>query len=62
MIIIESKSIHEYLSQLEELGEDRDEYDGLYGYSLGQTERRISIYDYPEYEFKTTGTMTNLEV
>ena len=48
--------------QLEELGEDRDEYDGLYGYSLGQTEHRISVYDYPEYEFQTTKDMTNLEV
>jgi len=62
VIIIESKSIHEYLMQLEELGEDRDEYDGLYGYSLGQTEHRISVYDYPEYEFQTTKVMTNLEV
>ena len=62
VIIIESKSIHEYLMQLEELGEDRDEYDGLYGYSLGQTEHRISVYDYPEYEFQTTKDMTNLEV
>ncbi len=61
VIIIESKSIHEYMMQLEELGEVREDYDGLYGYSLGQTEPRISIYDYPEYEFKTTGTMTNLE-
>ena len=62
VIIIESKSIHEYLMQLEELGEDRDDYEGLYGYSLGQTEHRVPIYDYPEYEFETTKAMTNLEV
>lgn len=62
VIIIESKSIHEYLMQLEELGEDREDYDGLYGYSLGQTEHRISVYDYPEYEFQATEVMTNLEV
>jgi len=62
VIIIESKSIHEYLMQLEELGEDRDDYEGLYGYSLGQTEHRVPIYDYPEYEFETTSVMTNLEV
>ena len=62
VIIIESKSIHEYLRQLEELGEDQEDYDGLYGYSLGQTETRIPVYDYPPYEFKQTEVMTNLEV
>lgn len=62
VIIIESKSIHEYLGQLEELGEDPEEYDGLYGYSLGQTEHRIPVYDYPDYEFKTTDAVTNLEL
>ena len=62
VIIIESKSIHEYLRQMEELGEEREDYKGLYGYSLGQTEHRISIYDYPEYGFQTTKEMTNLEV
>ena len=62
VIIIESKSIHEYLKQLEELGEDQEEYDGLYGYSLGQTEHRIPVYDYPPYEFKPTETVTNLEL
>ncbi len=62
VIIVESKSIHEYLKQLEELGEDREEYEGLYGYSLGQTEHRIPIYDYPEYKFQVMETMTNLEI
>jgi len=62
VVIIESKSIHEYLRQMEEIGEEREDYDGLYGYSLGQTEHRIPVYDYPEYTFQTTGTMTNLEL
>lgn len=62
VVIIESKSIHEYLRQMEEMGEEREDYDGLYGYSLGQTEHRIPVYDYPDYAFQTTGTMTNLEV
>ncbi|MCK5137497.1 MAG: KamA family protein [Bacteroidales bacterium] len=62
VIIIESKSIHEYLKQLEELGEDRGDYEGLYGYSIGQTEHRIPVYDYPEYVYQPTGAMTNLEV
>jgi lysine 2,3-aminomutase len=62
VIIIESKSIHEYLNQLEELGEDRNDYEGLYGYSLGHTEHRVPIYDYPEYEYKTTDALTNIEL
>lgn len=62
VIIIESKSIHEYLKQLEELGEDPEDYEGLYGYSLGHTEHRIPVFDYPEYAFQTTREMTNLEV
>ncbi len=62
VIIIESKSIHEYLNQLEELGENRDDYEGLFGYSLGQTEKRIPIYDYPEYEFEVSKEYSNLDM
>jgi lysine 2,3-aminomutase len=62
LIIIESKSIHEYLNQLEELGERREEYESLYGYSLGQTEHRVPVYDYPDYDYQTTTEMTNLKV
>ncbi len=62
VVIIESKSIHEYLKQLEEMGEDRNDYEGLYGYSLGQTEHRIPIYDYPEPDYQITEEMSNLEL
>ena len=62
MIIIESKSIHEYLRQLEELGEETAQYEGLFGYSIGQTEPRVPIYEYPEYSFVVTREMSNLEV
>jgi len=62
VVIIESKSIHEYLNQQEEMGEDRKDYNGLYGYSLGQTEHRVPVYDYPETEFQPTEEMTNLEL
>lgn len=62
VIIIESKSIHEYLHQLEEMGEDIEDYNGLYGYSLGQTEHRIPIYEYPDYNYKATGAISNLEI
>ncbi|MCP4309882.1 MAG: KamA family protein [Bacteroidetes bacterium] len=62
VVIIESKSIHEYLDQLEEMGEDRNDYEGLHGYSLGQTEHRVPIYDYPEPGFQITEEMSNLEI
>jgi len=62
VIIIESKSIHEYLRQLEDLGEDREDYGGLYGYSLGQTEQRNPVYEYPELAGQITEEMTNLRI
>ena len=62
VLIIESKSIGEYLRQLDAIGEKLGEYDGVYGYSLGQTEPRMPVFDYPEYEFGTTGELTNLDV
>ncbi len=62
VVIIESKSINEYLEQLEELGEDISEYTDLYGYSIGETEPRIPIYEYPEYDFNITKEISNLEL
>ncbi len=62
VIIIESKSIAEYLQQLEEMGEDTSEYESLYGYSIGETENRMPVYDYPDYSFKITSEMTNLAI
>jgi len=62
LIIIESKSIHEYLRQLEELGENPNEYEGLYGYSIGQTEPRVPIYEYPEYDYQVTEQLSNIEI
>ncbi|MCP5102226.1 MAG: KamA family protein [bacterium] len=62
IVIIESKSISEYLRQLEGMGEDASEYDGLYGYSIGETEPRMVIYEYPEYDFKVTKEITNIQI
>lgn len=61
-VIIESKSISEYLKQLEEIGENISEYTGLYGYSIGETEARIPIYEYPEFDFEITKELTNLNL
>jgi lysine 2,3-aminomutase len=62
VVIIESKSISEYLKQLEEIGEDISEYEGLFGYSIGETEPRIPVYEYPEYDYKVTEEFTNLKI
>lgn len=61
VIIIESKSISEYVRQLEDIGEDAADYQTIWGYSIGETEPRIPIYDYPEYDFETTPRFTNME-
>ena len=34
----------------------------FYGYSLGETEPRLSLFEYPDYDFQVTGEMTNLQV
>jgi len=62
VIIIESKSIGEYLTQLEEMGENRKDYESIWGYSLGETEPRMPIYEYPDYDFKVTREISNLEI
>ncbi len=62
VVVIESKSISEYLQHLEEIGEDVSEYESIWGYSLGETEPRMPIYEYPEYDFKVTKEFTNLQI
>lgn len=62
VVIIESKSISEYLNQLEEMGEKISEYEGIYGYSIGETEERIPVFEYPEYEFNVTQELSNLVI
>ncbi len=62
VVIIESKSISEYLRQLDDMGEDLTEYRGIYGYSIGETENRMTIYEYPDYNYKATEEITNLEI
>jgi len=62
VVIVESKSVSEYLEQLKNMGEDIVEYEGLYGYSMGETEPRMSIYEYPDYNFKITDKLTNISI
>ncbi len=62
IIIIESKSIGEFLDQMDAYGENTDEYKSLWGYSMAETENRSSIFEYPEYDFKITDHLTNLQI
>ncbi|MEA1877331.1 MAG: KamA family protein [Bacteroidota bacterium] len=62
VIIIESKSISEYLDQLEEIGEDKEDYSSIWSYSMGETEPRVPLYDYPEYNYTVTEQFTNLGI
>lgn len=62
IVIIESKSISEYLNQLEEIGENKSEYINVYGYSIGETEARMPVYEYPQQNISVTEEFTNLEI
>jgi lysine 2,3-aminomutase len=62
VIIIESKSISEYLAQLDKIGETVWEYESVYGYSLGETAPRMPIYEYPDYDYDVTDELTNFEL
>jgi lysine 2,3-aminomutase len=62
LVIIESKSISEYLAQLEGMGEDPADYGDLWGYSLGETEPRMAVYEYPEYDYEVTEEITNIQL
>ncbi len=54
VIVVESKSIREYLDQLIEMGESIEDYNGIYGFSMAETEDRLPIFTYPAGEFKIT--------
>lgn len=60
--IVENKSIAAYLRQLQEMGEDVNEYQTIWQYSEGVTEPRFSLYEYPDYPFTVTDRMTNLKL
>lgn len=62
VLIIESKSIGTYLRQIKRMGEDNDDYLTIWGYSIGETEKRMQIYEYPGFTFEPTSEMTNLKV
>ncbi|OQX72618.1 MAG: hypothetical protein B6D61_13485 [Bacteroidetes bacterium 4484_249] len=62
VIIVESKSVNDYLDQLKQMGENIKEYESVWGYSIGETEPRMPVYEYPEYNYELTEEITNLEI
>lgn len=62
IIIIESKTISELLRQLKQIGEDTSDYTSIYGYSASYTEKRIKLFEYPDYDYEPTKHMTNLKI
>ena len=62
VIVIESKAIAGYLRQIDELGEDVAEYEDLWGYSLGVTEPRSPLFEYPESGDDVSEELTNFEL
>lgn len=61
VVVIESKSISDYLEQLEGYGEDINEYLSIFGYSIGETEKRNPVYEYPKYDYKITDEITHFQ-
>lgn len=57
--IVENKSQAAYLRQLEKMGEDTEDYATIWKYTKGETEPRFSLYEYPEFPFKSTERMSN---
>jgi hypothetical protein len=60
--IVENKSIAAYLRQLRAMGEDVEDYASIWNYTEGKTESRFSLYEYPNFPFRITEKMSNLEI
>ena len=60
--IRENKPVYRYLLQLQDMGEDMGEYETLWAYTEGETERRFPFFEYPVPDFSVTSRYTNLEV
>ena len=60
--IVENKSLAAYLRQLSKMGEDLEDYASIRSYTKGETEPRFSLYEYPDFPFRITDKMSNLEI
>lgn len=60
--IVENKSLAAYLRQLSKMREDPEDYASIWSYTKGETEPRFSLYEYPDFPFRITDKMSNLEI
>lgn len=60
--ICENKSVGAYLRQLEWEGEDPAEYDSIWSYTEGETERRFPLFDYISETAGVTAAFSNLNL
>ena len=58
----ENKSIWQYMLQLQEMGEKKEEYASLWSYMEGETEHRFPLYNYPDPGFRITEKYSHLSV
>jgi lysine 2,3-aminomutase len=60
--IKENKSIWQYMLQLQEMGEKKEEYASLWKYMEGETEHRFPLYNHPDPGFRITEKYSHLSV
>ncbi len=61
VVVIESKSIANYIKQMETMGENPRDYSTIWGYSISETENRIPAFTYPEYDYKVSQVLLNYQ-
>lgn len=59
--IVESKSVASYLRQLEDMGEQAEDYDSVWYYQEGKTETVNEIFNYPPQEYLVTQEFTHFK-
>lgn len=62
VFVVENKSIAAYLRQLQQLGEDPEDYATIWGYTEGETEPQFLTYEYPPFDFQPTERFSNLKI
>jgi lysine 2,3-aminomutase len=62
LTFIESTSVAGYLMQLSEMGENIDEYNGVFGYSICDTELQSPVFNYPQALTGLTDVISNLKL
>lgn len=60
--IVENKIHRCLLFPSQTIGEDIEEYATIWNYTQGETESRFHLYEYPDFPFRITDKMTNLEI